>query len=214
VAAGEVGLLQSACKSCVKRVQRFRPQHLKTSFQARMWEVCHQKRVRIVPCLSICPQQGQPLQVSRTSRNRIHRAMMDHHLQPAARRKDDQRAARIIIRDLMLAFPKVLAHQKLQVAVHPASGASVLTCQRAQRQVLRLDQLICQLFRQPRQREPRSTPSGRFLVARSDLRVWLNGGPVVKQKRQRTKLVKQKHRLQNAIVLLKLTLDTCHNMEV
>jgi hypothetical protein len=44
---------------------------------------------------------------------------MDHHLQPVERRRDDQRAARIIIRDLMLAFPKVLAHQKLQAAVHP-----------------------------------------------------------------------------------------------
>jgi hypothetical protein len=119
VVADEADLLQSVCKSCVKRVRQSRLPHLKMSYQVRMWEVCHQKHVRIVPCLSICLQQGQPLQVWRTSRSRIHRATMDHHLQPVERRRDDQRAARIIIRDLMLAFPKVLAHQKLQAAVHP-----------------------------------------------------------------------------------------------
>jgi hypothetical protein len=142
VVVDEAGSSQGACKSCVRKARRCRLQHLKMSSQARMSEVCHQTRVRTALYSSTYLRQGPPLQVLRMSRRWIYRAMMDRHLQPVGRRRVDQRAVRTTTRDLMLAFPKALAHQSLWAAAHLVLGASVLTYHQVQKQVLHLDQSI------------------------------------------------------------------------
>jgi hypothetical protein len=142
VAEGEADLSQGACKSYVRKARQSRLQHLKMSSQARMSEVCHRTRVRIVLYLSTYPRPGRLLQVWRMSRRWIYRAMMDRHLQPVGRRRVGQRAVRTTTRDRMLAFPKALAHQSPWAAAHLVLGASVLTYHQVQKQVLHLDQWI------------------------------------------------------------------------
>lgn len=195
----------------MRRALQSRFLRLKTNSLVRMQAASRQTHARIALYMSRCLRQERPRQAWPTSLKSTHRARMVHHSQPVARRKDVQRAARIITRDRMPAFQKGRVYQKLKALAHQDLEGPIQKYLAAQRRVLRPDLLTRHLWHQRKQEQHLSTPNARYPEVRNDRRVWLNGGLGAKPKKQKTRRASRKRKQLSAIVLQKHMLGTCHS---
>lgn len=178
---------------------------------AQMRAACRQTPARTVQYMSKCLQPGLPRLGSLMSLRLTHRARTVRRSQLVAKRRDGQRAAKTITRDQTPAFPKAPVHQNLRALVHRVLEDRIQMYLSVQRPASRPDLPTQHLWDQHKQEHRPSTLNAKFPEAKSDRRVWWNGGLAAKPRKQKTRRANKKHKQLNAIVLQKRMLGTCLN---